>query len=51
MQKYAKLQKEKQGKLLLSLLIWRRHPDLNWGIRVLQTHALPLGYDALFTFS
>ncbi len=23
---------------------WRRHPDLNWGIRVLQTLALPLGY-------
>ena len=26
---------------------WRRHPDLNRGIRVLQTHALPLGYSAL----
>jgi hypothetical protein len=25
---------------------WRRHPDLNRGIRVLQTHALPLGYVA-----
>ena len=25
---------------------WRRHPDLNRGIRVLQTHALPLGYGA-----
>ena len=25
---------------------WRRHPDLNWGIRVLQTLALPLGYSA-----
>ena len=25
---------------------WRRHPDLNWGIEVLQTSALPLGYDA-----
>ena len=25
---------------------WRRHPDLNWGIKVLQTSALPLGYDA-----
>ena len=24
--------------------LWRCHPDLNWGIRVLQTHALPLGY-------
>ena len=29
------------------VFIWRRHPDLNWGIRVLQTLALPLGYDAL----
>ncbi len=30
------------------VLIWRRHPDLNWGMRVLQTLALPLGYSALF---
>ena len=28
------------------LLFWRRHPDLNRGIRVLQTLALPLGYVA-----
>ena len=28
------------------LFLWRRHPDLNWGIRVLQTRALPLGYVA-----
>ena len=27
-------------------LLWRRHPDLNRGIRVLQTLALPLGYVA-----
>ena len=26
---------------------WRRHPDLNRGIKVLQTSALPLGYAAL----
>ena len=26
---------------------WRRHPDLNWGIEVLQTSALPLGYGAV----
>lgn len=26
---------------------WRRHPDLNRGIKVLQTSALPLGYDAV----
>ena len=25
---------------------WRRHPDLNRGIKVLQTLALPLGYSA-----
>ena len=24
--------------------IWRSHPDLNWGMVVLQTTALPLGY-------
>ena len=27
---------------------WRRHPDLNRGIKVLQTLALPLGYSATF---
>ncbi len=26
---------------------WRRHPDLNRGMAVLQTAALPLGYTAL----
>ncbi len=26
--------------------IWRRHPDLNRRIKVLQTSALPLGYAA-----
>ncbi len=26
--------------------VWRRHPDLNRGVRVLQTLALPLGYGA-----
>ena len=25
---------------------WRRHPDLNRGVKVLQTLALPLGYSA-----
>ena len=29
-----------------ALFFWRRHPDLNWGIRILQTLALPLGYGA-----
>src|SRR5439155_11910531 len=28
------------------LMNWRRHPDSNRGIRVLQTLALPLGYAA-----
>ena len=27
---------------------FRRHPDSNRGIGVLQTRALPLGYDALY---
>ena len=27
---------------------WRRHPDSNWRIEVLQTFALPLGYGANF---
>ena len=26
---------------------WRHHPDLNWGVKVLQTSALPLGYGAV----
>ena len=26
---------------------WRRHPDSDWGIEVLQTCALPLGYGAV----
>ena len=30
-----------------SVSCWRRHPDLNWGIKVLQTSALPLGYSAI----
>ena len=30
---------------------WRRHPDLNRGVKVLQTSALPLGYGAVFSFS
>ena len=37
--------KSEQAKLVPT---WRRHPDLNWGIRVLQTHALPLGYGASY---
>ena len=33
-------------KRLIDHHIWRRHPDLNRGIKVLQTFALPLGYSA-----
>ncbi len=29
---------------LQRLAMWRCHPDLNRGIKVLQTFALPLGY-------
>ena len=29
------------------LSFWRRHPDSDWGIEVLQTCALPLGYGAV----
>ncbi len=28
-------------------LLLRRHPDSNWGVEVLQTSALPLGYGAM----
>ena len=37
---------EKQQYQGLSLAFWRHHPDLNRGIKVLQTSALPLGYGA-----
>jgi hypothetical protein len=30
----------------IRLFPWRRHPDSNWGIKVLQTFALPLGNGA-----
>ena len=29
--------------------LWRRHPESNRGIRVLQTRALPLGYVAIWS--
>ena len=41
------VEKREQVFDLLSFF-WRRHPDLNWGIKVLQTSALPLGYGAIF---
>ena len=34
----------------LEPVFWRRHPDLNWGIKVLQTSALPLGYGTICKF-
>ena len=30
-----------------AFLLWRCHPDLNRGMKVLQTFALPLGYGTL----
>ena len=29
-------------------IVWRHHPDLNRGIKVLQTSAFPLGYGAIY---
>ena len=40
-----------KGLLTKSFVFWRRHPDLNWGIRVLQTRALPLGYGAILNLA
>jgi hypothetical protein len=37
---------EKSTFVLRMCSFWRRHPDLNRGIKVLQTFALPLGYSA-----
>gem|GEM_PF-5268977 len=31
------------------LFFWRHHPESNWGIKVLQTSALPLGYGAIWS--
>ena len=45
------IKSKKSSKFNNSLLKWRHHPDLNWGIKVLQTSALPLGYGAVFAFS
>ena len=30
------------------LFVWRYRPDLNWGMRVLQTLALPLGHGTVY---
>ena len=31
-----------------SATTWRCHPDLNWGVELLQSSALPLGYGAVY---
>ena len=33
---------------IVDAFFWRCHPDLNWGIKVLQTLALPLGYGTIY---
>ena len=38
---------KKASAQLQKLFFWRRHPDSNWGIEVLQTFALPLGHVAI----
>ena len=44
-----KTAKEKpRNRCSYEVFVWRRHPDLNRGIRVLQTLALPLGYVAVY---
>ena len=40
--------KKQEQVFRLALVFWRHHPDLNRGVKVLQTSALPLGYGALF---
>ena len=29
-------------------ILWRCHPDLNWGVKVLQTFDLPLGHGTIW---
>lgn len=38
---------KRNNRLKKTVVLWRRHPDLNRGMRVLQTLALPLGYSAI----
>ena len=33
-----------------SAATWRCRPDLNWGVKVLQTFALPLGHGTRFLY-
>ena len=43
------LYKKQKLECLAFEFFWRRHPDLNWGMRLLQSLALPLGYDATWS--
>jgi hypothetical protein len=44
--KFERKNRRIAGKAKAGEVRWRRHPDLNRGITVLQTAALPLGYAA-----
>ena len=39
--------KKTDERCLLFVGVWRCHPDLNRGMKVLQTFALPLGYGTI----
>ena len=43
----GKAGKTRKKASLYRLAFWRRHPDLNWGMKLLQSFALPLGYSAI----
>ena len=38
---------EKRASAAQMLFFWRYRPDLNWGMKVLQTFALPLGHGTI----
>lgn len=44
---FSGIEKERFSFIKISVLMWRHHPDLNRGIKLLQSSALPLGYGAL----
>ncbi len=46
-EEYRKCHGHPNIKSVLTHAFWRYHPDLNRGIKVLQTFALPLGYGAI----
>ena len=43
------ISKAKKHLMRSAFLLWRHHPESNWGIKVLQTSALPLGYGAIWS--